>query len=151
MKKSSRGKLKRNRGETLAETMASLLVIALAMIMLPQAILSAARMNQKSGMQTFYGGMNTDGEFHTGILTEEEKEKQARLIRACPAGNSLSIRLEGSLEGGSETLPVTVYEDLGRKADTEEGEKLFGPEYRIRPMYFYLTSPETGRVTGDLE
>lgn len=47
-------KLKRNNGETLAETLVSLVIISLALLMLPGAVVAAARVNAQKEKQVIY-------------------------------------------------------------------------------------------------
>ena len=58
------------KGETLVETLMSLIIITLALLMLPGAIISAARLNKTVEEQPMYGG---DGPATQYGLTEDEK------------------------------------------------------------------------------
>lgn len=47
-------RLKQKNGETLVETLVSLVIIALALLMLPGAVVAAARVNAKAKKQVIY-------------------------------------------------------------------------------------------------
>ena len=49
-------KLRRKKGETLVETLLSLIIASLAFLILPGAIISAARVNKTIGDISLYGG-----------------------------------------------------------------------------------------------
>ena len=47
-------RLKQNKGETLTETLASVVIISLALLMLPGAVVAAARVNASAKKQVIY-------------------------------------------------------------------------------------------------
>lgn len=61
-------KLKRKNGETLAETLVSLVIISLALIMLPGAVVAAARVNAKVEKQAIL--MEKDKKSEDTTLTD---------------------------------------------------------------------------------
>lgn len=85
-------KWKGNRGETIAESLVSMLVIVLAGLMLAGAIVSSARMNRAA-------------------------KKSAQFPQYADAnGQARTVGISGTLAGGvslSANIPVTVYEDEG--------------------------------------
>ncbi len=62
-------KLKKNAGETLAETLVSLVIIALALLMLPGAVVAAARVNAKKEKQVIYMEKTPEAEEGTSVGT----------------------------------------------------------------------------------
>lgn len=78
-------KMKQTSGETLAETLASVVIISLALLMLPGAVVAAARVNATAKKQVIY--MENREEAPTGT----------------PAG---TCKLTISIDGKSETIQL---------------------------------------------
>ena len=85
-------KLKRNNGETLAETLVSLVIIALALLMLPGAVVAAARVNAQKEKQVIY------------------MEKTVDAVKGTPVGTfDVTFSVEGKTSATVSNVEVTRF------------------------------------------
>lgn len=61
-------KFKKNKGETLSETLFALLIIALALIMLPGAVVSASKVNHAVKNTTLFGSAGAENSIAGSIV-----------------------------------------------------------------------------------
>lgn len=109
-------KLRQNRGESLAETMAAFLIAVLGLTMLPGAIVTAARINREAERQYV------------------RAERQSPVPETDAGGHTTVTVSLWPGAGDSDTLNVTVYRD-----DPDPSKNQVGESY-----YFYEAGADGG-------
>ena len=102
-------KLKSKAGETIAETLVTMVILSLAVLMLAGAVVSAAKVNKKAD--------NTDTAFTVGTVISGSGTNSATVTITQTNGTGGTGTLAESA-----TLPVTVYETKNKYIYYEAGQ-----------------------------
>lgn len=96
-----RGKCREERGETLIEVMASILIMTLSILLLFSAVMASVRINKNAREQ--------DEKFYKALNAAEEQSTPAD-FSIVPAS---TVTVEQPLAGGSAVVGVTFYGEKG--------------------------------------
>ena len=121
MKKSDeklKKKLYSKAGETIAETLVTMIILSLAVIMIAGAVVTAARVNKKAD--------NTETSFRKGTAITNGTQSGNIIISEGSASGAGSAATDESAAGGTQVqIPVTVYQSGNNSENTLEKSYIY--------------------------